>query len=272
MRGVSVEGAQVAPFLRAWSLWLRWGACLPTLPLLSLQAKAVRKRVPRLPDAAGLRSGIAPGRPGAGTLRVAIIGESTAVGVGVATLDEALPGHFARALVERTGMTVSWTVIGGNGLTAKRVLSRLEQTEREPFDIALLLLGVNDVFRLTPIRAWRAHVRALVECVARRGCPRVVFSAVPPIGHFPALPRLLRASLGVRAALLDHHLQRLARELPGAAYCAVSIPLEAAYVAEDGVHSSSAGYRVWAQCLAASLGAEPPKPASEPREAAPSAP
>ncbi len=209
----------------------------------------------RLPEAAGSRVGEAHVNLGADTLRVAIVGESTAVGVGASTLDEALPGHIARALAAQTGKNVTWDVLGGNGMTVKRVLSSVRAQEGGRYDAAVVLLGVNDVFRLTSIKAWRLNLRLLGESLAERGCRVIVFSAVPPIGQFPALPQPLRAILGIRAALLDQHLAKLAAELPGAVHCGVRFPTDPAYVATDGVHPSTDGYRDWAQQLVVAVSA-----------------
>jgi len=221
---------------------------------LVLQAQRVRKRVPRLPEAAGARSGERQVDFGGDTLRLAIVGESTAVGVGAETLDEALPGHLARALASRIKRSVGWRVIGGNGMRVKRVVSEVRQQHEQRYDAAVVLLGVNDVFRLTPIKAWLSNLRLLAESLTERGCQVIVFSSVPPVGKFPALPQPLRAVLGLRASLLDHHLESLTKDLPRAAYCRVTFPTAGPNVATDGVHPSSDGYRAWAQQLAVGIG------------------
>jgi len=238
---------------RSWPLLLCWWLCIPALPVMVLQAKGLRKRVPRLPEAAGSRSGESQGDFGDDTFRVAIVGESTAVGVGADTQDEALPGHLARALASRMKRTVRWHVLGGNGMTVKRVVSEVRHAHEERYDAAVVLLGVNDVFRLTSVKAWLASLRLLAESLTERGCQVIVFSSVPPVGRFPALPQPLRAILGLRASLLDQYLERLTRELPRAAFCRVRFPTGAANVATDGVHPSSDGYCDWAQQLAVTI-------------------
>jgi len=203
----------------------------------------------------GSRIGEAYVSPEQDTLRVAIVGESTAVGVGASTLDEALPGHLARALATRTRKNVTWNVLGGNGMTVKRVLASVRAQDQSRHDVAVVLLGVNDVFRLTPLEAWLCNLRLLATSLTERGCQVIVFSAVPPVGQFPALPQPLRGILGVRAALLDHHLEKLAGELPGAAHCKVRFPTGQAYVATDGVHPSAEGYRDWSEQLVVGVSA-----------------
>jgi lysophospholipase L1-like esterase len=234
--------------LRLNALW--WARLLVLFPILLLQAKQFRKHVARLPEASGSRFEWPSPSASARTFRVAIIGESTAVGVGADTLDEALPGHLARALAVRTGKRVAWQVLGGNGMTLERVLSSVRTDGRGSFDAAVVLVGVNDVFHMTPVRQWAANLLRLASLLKGQGCGSVVFSALPPIGSFPALPEPLRSSLGLRAALLDHQLALLARELPGVTHCNVEFPSDPRYVATDGMHPSAAGYGEWAEQLA----------------------
>ena len=166
---------------RSLPLLLCWWLCIPVLPVMLLQAKGVRKRVPRLPEAAGSRSGESQGDFSDDTFRVAIVGESTAVGVGADTQDEALPGHLARALASRLKKTVRWHVIGGNGMTLKRVVSEVRREHEKRYDAAVVLLGVNDVFRLNVGQSVAREFAAARGEPDRAGGARSLFS--------PAFPR-----------------------------------------------------------------------------------
>ena len=80
----------------------------------------------------------------------------------------------------------------------------------------------------------------------------MVFTGVPPIQHFSALPWLLRRLFGLRAALLDGELRRLsARE--GAHYARLQLEFAEEYLARDGYHPSALGYRLWGEGLAEQL-------------------
>ena len=48
-------------------------------------------------------------------LRVLIVGDSSAAGVGVGTQDEAFAGQLAQALAERTGAAVGWQLVATSG-------------------------------------------------------------------------------------------------------------------------------------------------------------
>src|SRR5215213_322742 len=185
-------------------------ATLVLLPVLLLQGLRVRRVTPRLPEAGGPREGRIGGAEPA--VRLLVVGESTAAGVGAADHGEALAGQVARALAERTGRAVAWRVLGRNGATAETARRDLVlPVDDLRADVAVLALGVNDTLRFHAHARWLRALSALAGAVRERCGPvPVILSGVPPMGRFPALPQPLRATLGVRAALLDRAARRLA--------------------------------------------------------------
>jgi lysophospholipase L1-like esterase len=216
-------------------------------PVLIGQGLRVRRRTPELPEAAGPRHGSS----GAGEpLRLVVVGESTAAGVGVDRIEDGLTGCFARALAERTGRQVRWTLSARSGATAvhaRHVL--LPATAGEQSDLALVVLGVNDTIRLTGRATWRRAVGTVVEELRATG-GRVLLAGVPDLGAFTGLPQPLRAVLGSQSRMLDRELQALAdgaavRHAPTPALTDLDTPF-----ASDGFHPSGAAYRAWGAQLA----------------------
>ncbi len=78
----------------------------------------------------------------------------------------------------------------------------------------------------------------------------MVFTGVPPIQHFSALPWLLRRLFGLRAALLDGELRRLSGRGRTAR---LQLEFAEEYLARDGYHPSALGYRLWGEGLAEQL-------------------
>lgn len=235
--------------VRAYAWWLSLTLLAPVaLPL----ALYTRRQALRLPPAAGALCGVAgealPGQP----LRLLVLGESTVVGVGVDQLRLALVGQLAEALATRCGRPVAWRACGENGITAEQAHQRLlPQVLDQPFDLALLVFGVNDTTRLTSLPRWQAALGNMAEALSARGA-QVAFSSVPPLQHFTALPWLLRRLLGLRAGLLDARLRQLAAALL-MGHHVVELEFSSEYLARDGYHPSVLGYHVWAEGLAASL-------------------
>lgn len=238
--------------MRAWRAYAWWLGLLALAPLALPLTLYTRRTALRLPPAGGELCGVAgehlPGPP----LRLLVLGESTAVGVGVERLQDALVGQLAAALAQRSGRPVTWRVCGENGITAVQAQARLlPQALEQPVDLALLVFGVNDSTHLTSLARWQAALAGMATALQAHGA-QVAFSSVPPLQHFSALPWLLRRLLGWRAGLLDARLRQLAGRL-GAGHHAIELEFAAAYLARDGYHPSALGYRVWAEGLALSL-------------------
>lgn len=235
-----------------WRAARWWALTLPLLPVLIPLALFTRRQALRLPEAAGARQGIVGTEHPGMLLRVMLVGESPVVGVGVEQLDDALAAQLARALAERLQRPVLWQICGENGLTAGQAVSRLlPEAQGIAADWVVLVFGVNDTTQLTSIGAWRQALLCLCQALGKSG-QRVVLTAVPPLQHFRALPWLLRQVLGARARLLD----AVAREVAlseAAQHLALELPFQGDYLALDGFHPSAAGYRAWAQGLAAQL-------------------
>jgi lysophospholipase L1-like esterase len=223
-------------------------ASIALLPILIAQGLHVRRRTPRLHEPSGAKAGVAGSGP---RLRLLIAGDSSAAGVGVASQQEALSGQLVCGL--SSTFELSWKLVARTGHTVKDVLGDLQEVVPEPFDVALICVGVNDVTGHTRPRNWIARHSALIELLGSRfGVAHVIYSSLPPMHVFPALPQPLRWYLGTRAALLDRMLAAL---LQGDARCELlrmDFPLQG-YMATDGFHPGAAAYRMWSQVAAASI-------------------
>lgn len=220
-------------------------------PLLVLQGRWVRQQTPHLPEAGAPMTGQTPG---VGTpASVLVIGESTVAGVGVKTHEDGLSGQFALAWAERLGRPVRWTAVGKNGVTAKstrRIL--LPRVPPEPFDLIVVVLGVNDTKDLTPVPRWRRELQALFgDLRARTGPAPLLISGVPPMAQFPVLPPPLRQFLGLRAAVMDEALREIVRRTPDASWVGGFGSVDPSMFCEDRFHPGPTGYAAWGAQLAA---------------------
>jgi lysophospholipase L1-like esterase len=219
------------------------------LPLLLVQARRVRRATPRLSEPAGPRSGIDGSGP---ALRVLIVGDSAAAGVGAATQEEALSGRLIAAL--RSSFRVSWTLSAQTGHTSSDLLDTLRAAAAEPFDVVLVSIGVNDVTGRTASRTWVARQTLLIELFASKfAAGHVIFSGLPPMHAFPALPQPLRWYLGARARRLHELLRRIVATDSRCELLEVEFPLTRAYMAPDGFHPGPAAYALWAHAAAQAI-------------------
>lgn len=211
----------------------------------------------RLPDAALPWRGrcdpaASSSGPCAAALHLLLIGESTVAGVGVDTQQQALCGQLAQQMADTWLQPVHWQACGRNGATAavcrQQLLPGLEQRH---WDLVVIVLGVNDTTRLTPRWRWRGELEGLLEHFSAR-TPQVLFTAVPPLGRFRAVPQPLRSWLGLRAGLLDRDLRRCCASRR-ALHAPMALSVEAGHLARDGYHPSVIGYQRWAAGILACL-------------------
>ncbi|AKJ31225.1 SGNH/GDSL hydrolase family protein [Caldimonas brevitalea] len=238
-----------------------WGFTKLTLsPLLVAQGLRIRKRALVLPEADGAREGLErpQGSAAADTssttaapLRLLVVGDSSAAGVGAATQDQALACPLARDLAQRLDRPVSWRLLAETGLTTQHALALLRATAPGACDVVLVVLGVNDVLtQVPPPRAVRERDALWTGLQQHCQAPLVLWSATPPLEHFPLLPWPLRSVLGHDARRLNQAQATWARtrqvlhvELPPEL---ADGQLAASEMAEDGFHPGPTLYARWA--------------------------
>lgn len=223
------------------------------LPLLAAQGVWIRRRVPRLPEAAGERSGSV----GEGArVRLLIVGDSSAAGVGVERQSQAFAGYLTRRLAERSQLQVQWQLVARSGVTTEQAVDLLRGAAPAPADVAVVALGVNDVIEQVPTHRVDAARVALVDWLHGLGGARhVAFAPLPPMHQFPALPQPLRFVAGREARRHDRALARWAAGRDGVAHVPIAIELRPAMMASDGFHPGEPVYRICGQGIADHLAA-----------------
>lgn len=215
-------------------------------PLLLAQGRYVRRTATVLPEAAGARQGEAgEGAP----LRLLVLGDSAAAGVGAATQEEALAGRIVAVLRDR--FRVQWRLIARTGATTASTIRHLERIAPFEADAVVTSLGVNDVTGNVAVAAFLAGQARLRALLREKFAVRLVLaSGIPPMQIFPALPQPLRWYLGARSCELDRALARCLPDGKGAEYLPLAGALDASHMAADGFHPGSAAYDAWATAAA----------------------
>lgn len=222
---------------------------------LMRQARRVRKRMPSLPEALGERSGLEGAEDVPDLVRLLVVGDSTAAGVGVTSMRDALPPQLAAILAVRRGCTVAWTVSARTGATASVTAEELVPAAPIEQDIAVVLVGVNDVLKMTPRQTWRASMDRLVDALEKHLRPggQIVLSGLPNLWQFRAFPQPLRAVLAWHGRALDREVRQIAKRRQGVSHVAMPPASWPEQFAEDGFHPNAAAYRALAAHFAAAL-------------------
>ncbi len=217
---------------------LRWGA-------IALVVGVGARTAWRLHDAAELVRQSTPLQrtPAQTSMRLLIVGDSTAVGTGASVPQASVAGLLGQAfprlqIVNRAR----------DGAKFAAVLAQLDGSE--PFDMVLVMAGGNDVVRLRGLQALQHDV----ERVARRARQRADMVVLMPSGNVGNAPFFL-APVSWLMTWRSRRLHTIALEAAarhGAVYVNLfREPADDPFVqrpglnAVDGLHPSDAGYRVW---------------------------
>lgn len=219
---------------------------LPFAPFLYLQGQYVRRKIGRLPDAAGEKLGKFAN--GAATVNLLVLGESTAAGVGARTHETGLAGQFARFLGEKIGKSVRWQVIGKSGITVKRTIRELvPEIGDEKFDYIMLALCGNEVLSLHSPRVFRRDMQKLLAILRAKQPDATVFiTNAPAVRLSPVLPFTIKFILGHLSALHDANAREMTGEMKSVYYFHQPTSVPEDFFA-DGLHPSEAGYTAWSK-------------------------
>lgn len=215
-------------------------------PVLIAQGMYVRRVSPTLSEPEGVRSGVFGVGP---KIKLLIVGDSAAAGVGATTQHQALSGRLVAAL--GSSHQVLWKLRAQTGDASGQVLDKLRSVSNEVFDVVVVSVGVNDVTTQTGNQEWLVNLKLIIELLKSKFHARhIILSGVPPMHLFPALPQPLRWWLGLRAKKLNDFMEKIARNENECTFLSITFPFEQHFMAEDGFHPGEPAYILWGDELA----------------------
>lgn len=210
-------------------------------PVLVFQGVNAKRSALRLTDPAGRRDGISGRGP---DLRLLIVGDSSAVGVGTSHQEEALLGHMRKRLSQTN--TVYWSVDAKTGATTADTIARLQDCPEQKFDVVSVSLGVNDITRLVPLSIWLRRFSRLLELIDHKFQADIIcVSGIPPMQYFPLFPQPLRWVLGAQAKRFDLALRRLVATRSGCRFVVMDFEPDISKMSPDGFHPGPKIYAQW---------------------------
>ncbi len=220
----------------------------PFVPFLYWQGRQTRKKVGRLPDAAGASFG--KFGEGAETLNLLAIGESTVAGVGAAHHAEALAGQLAKYLSLETGKSVRWHVVGESGITARETLERLVPLVPDAeMDLVVIGLGGNDTFKVNSPKRYARDMSNLIESLrGKYPKAKILLTNTPMVIDFTALPEPLKTILWCVSRLHHAAIRRAVLQMENVFYFDEAGRVGADFFS-DGIHPSPYGYSLWSEAM-----------------------
>jgi len=185
-------------------------------------------------------------------LRFHVLGDSLAAGVGCARADQSI-GHLLANALRAAGHTVSLSVHAVPGARSADLAPQVRDVVRAGADLALIVIGANDLARLTPPAVGASLLHDAVAELARAGARTVVVTA-PDMGVIAHVPPAFR-DLVTQASRVYAQAQADAATTAGGTVAHVGPDVFARFAADerlfspDRFHPSAAGYALIADAI-----------------------
>ncbi|MGP4019707.1 SGNH/GDSL hydrolase family protein [Saccharopolyspora sp. 5N708] len=184
---------------------------------------------------------------GAQPLELAVLGDSSAAGLGV-NFPAELPGvRLARGLAEELDRPISLTTHAIVGTTTQELAAQVDAALLRPPRLVLIIVGANDVTSKLPVSACAELLGDAVRRLVGAGVA-VVVGTCPDLGAIQPIPQPLR-SIARHWSLALSRAQRGAVEAAGGHAVPLADLLSPEFLARPGeffspdrFHPSAAGY------------------------------
>ena len=222
--------------------------------LLAAEAVAARRHRYAQPELGlALRASVGPA--GAPPLRLVLLGDSAALGVGVDRVADTVGGQLAELMAQETGRRrVELSSVGVSGSRSTDLATQVARAllgDRP--DVAVVLIGANDATALRRPGEAAAYLGAAVRRLRDAGV-EVVVGTCPDLGAARAIAPPLRQIVGWLGRRIARAQVRAVHDAGGTVVdlgteTGPVFRADAGTLCYDGYHPSADGYRVWAYAL-----------------------
>jgi lysophospholipase L1-like esterase len=187
------------------------------------------------------------------TLRLAVLGDSIAYGVGAARTSDTLASRLVRELAAG-GIPAEARVFAVPGARSVDLGRQVRQAVSWQPGVAVIVIGANDLTRLVPADRAAADLRMAIGEL-RAGGAEVVVAPAPDLSVVPHVPAAMRGlvkvgSTRLRRAQAAVTIAEGGRVADPEARASAAFARDASLFCRDRFHPSSAGYAVIAEALA----------------------
>jgi lysophospholipase L1-like esterase len=178
-------------------------------------------------------------------LRLVVLGDSIAYGTGARQVEDTLGPRLVAALTGE-GFDVDLHVLAVPGAVSANLAAQVRRAEPLAADLAIVVIGANDLARFVPVEQAAADLAAAVRALRAVGTDVVVVPA-PDMSSVPSVPPAFRRLVRAACAQLQRR-QAAVTEAAGGTVATVAAEVGAAFAAEpamfstDRFHPSSVGY------------------------------
>jgi lysophospholipase L1-like esterase len=189
-------------------------------------------------------------------LRLLVLGDSIAYGTGALRAEDTLGRRLSSELAA-DGFDVELRVLAVPGAVSSDLAAQVRRAEPFDADLAVVVIGANDLARFIPPEQAAAALAAAVTALRARGTDVVAVPA-PDMSTVPFVPPAFRPLVRAACAQLQQR-QAAVVEAAGGSVAGVAAEVAGAFAADpsmfstDRFHPSSAGYGRIAAALTPSV-------------------
>jgi lysophospholipase L1-like esterase len=189
-------------------------------------------------------------------LRLVVLGDSIAYGTGALRAEDTL-GRRLSAELSADGFDVELRVLAVPGAVSADLAAQVRRAEPFDADLAVVVIGANDLARFIPPEQAAAALAAAVTALRSRGTDVVAVPA-PDMSTVPFVPPAFRPLVRAACAQLQQR-QAAVVEAAGGSVARVAAEVAGAFAADpamfstDRFHPSSSGYARIAAALTPSV-------------------
>jgi lysophospholipase L1-like esterase len=178
-------------------------------------------------------------------LRLVVLGDSIAYGTGALRADDTLGRRLSTELTA-DGFDVELRVLAVPGAVSADLAAQVRRAEPFGADLAVVVIGANDLARLVPPEQAAASLAAAVRALRAQGTDVVAVPA-PDMSSVPFVPPAFRGLVRAACARLQQRQAAVVEAAGGsvaggAAEVAGAFAADPAMFSADRFHPSSAGY------------------------------
>ena len=183
--------------------------------------------------------------------RVLLIGNGPCHGWGVVTHQLALTGQLSRALRRTTLRPGDVDYVGDEAMNMQSSVAWLGERDLGGYDVAVVVIGISDAVRLTPLPVWEASLRRLLDKLGSdlRQDARIVVAGMQNVRSVTSYNKLLGRVAELHRRRLNARTRAVVAEYERVDYFALTAPRTDS--ARD--RGSADEYREWAELIAAEV-------------------
>ena len=181
-------------------------------------------------------------------IRILVVGDSSALGVGCDEISQSSVGVIAENLSEQ--FSVQYQVCAFTGFTTKQIFEKVREVPKQSFDFIVISLGTNDTLQRTKLSAWIKQITELMTHLQVSFYPQKIFiNAVPPFQKLSHLPSSFRTYLSNKSQQMNQYLSQSSVGSSAYQFVDMDFDFHADYISADGFHPSALLYQLQGERL-----------------------